>query len=394
MNFIVKNIDRSPVSDVIKQRTIAEVKVLRAYYYHQLVTFFGGVPIITERLATGDYNTIARSSRAEVISFILKDLDEAIPVLPLQYPPADKGRMTKGAALGIKTRVYLYEADFVNTEATAKEIIDLAPQAGYALNPDFRNMFLESGEGSSEAVLDIQFLRGAATGESSIIEQEIRAFLQVQGDYSLFELYENIGETDGPSPTTPQEIQAMWNAGLDPFKGKDPRLGFTIGRAENFNPSITKLDIRKASRDGVLTTILNDRNNNGANWMAIRYADILLMYAEARNENTGPDAEVIQAVNAVRKRASALLPDVPADLTKEQMREFIRQERHKEFAFEGLWYNDLKRYGPTIINQELLKKKFENHAADFNTGYDKYLLLPIPQSEIDINNNLEQNPGY
>ncbi len=93
----------------------------------------------------------------------------------------------------------------------------------------------------------------------------------------------------------------MWNAGLDPFKGKDPRLAFTIGKAENYNPGITKLDIRKGSRDGVLTTILNHRDNNGANWMSIRYADILLMFAEAHNENGGPDIQLQNAVNGVRK---------------------------------------------------------------------------------------------
>lgn len=394
-NFVLKNIDRSPASEAIKTRTIAEMKVLRAFWYHQLVTFFGGVPIITERLTTEEYNTLPRSSRADVLQLIHRDLDEAIAVLPAKYPnAADYGRMTKGAALGIKTRVYLYESDFVNTEATAKAVMDLAAEAGYGLDPDFRTMFLEEGEGGPEAVLDIQFLRGSATGEANVIETQTRAFLQFQGEYNLFDLFEIIGTVDGPSPHSPAELIAMWDAGLDPFKGKDPRLANSIGRAENYNPSVTKLDIRKGSRDGTTTTIATDRDNNGANWMAIRYADILLMFAEARNENTGPDAQVRDAVNAVRHRSSELLPPVPEELNKEELREFIRQERRKEFLFEGLWYNDIRRWGKDYIHKELLKVHFENHAADIASNYDKYLLLPIPQSERDINAALDQNPGY
>jgi len=393
VNFILQNIDRSPVNQATKARIAAEMKTLRAYYYHQLVTFFGGVPIVTERMTIYAYNTISRSTRAEVVTFIIKDLDDAIAVLPDTYEKADYGRMTKGAALAIKARVYLYESDFTNAEIAATAVMNLASSAGYALATDYRKMFTEVGEASSEAVLDIQFLHGSATGECNQIETQTRAYLEIQPEYNVISSYEIIGPVDGPAPTTPSEIVAMWNSGKDPFKGRDPRLGLNVAKAENFNPCDTKMDVRKGSRDNIMTTLFNDRVNYGANWMAIRYADILLMFAEAHNETTGPDTKVQNAVNAVRARASTLLLPVGINLTKEQMRDFIRQERRKEFIYEGLWYNDIRRWGTAFVLSELKKVNYQNHAADF-PDMNKYMLLPIPQTEIDKNPNLKQNPGY
>jgi hypothetical protein len=126
-------------------------------------------------------------------------------------------------------------------------------------------------------------------------------------------------------------------------------------------------------------------------WIILRYADVLLMYAEAKNEASGPDASVYKAINDIRARPGIKMPPLPEGLTKEQMRDRIRQERRVELALEGLRWSDIKRwktaetYIPTLVDQGGQRRVFDK---------TKHYLMPFPQSEIDINKNLVQNPGY
>jgi hypothetical protein len=184
---------------------------------------------------------------------------------------------------------------------------------------------------------------------------------------------------------------------------RDPRLSFTIKpfAEKAFNSAGKEIDFayngQSASgynpvKYGNWDALPCDYSTKSEqDWILLRYADVLLMYAEAKNEASGPDASVYKAINDIRARPGINMPALPAGLTKDQMRERIRQERRVELALEGLRWSDIKRwktaetYIPTLVDQGGQRRVF-NPA--------KHYLMPFPQSEIDVNPNLVQNPGY
>ncbi|MFT3947615.1 MAG: RagB/SusD family nutrient uptake outer membrane protein [Agriterribacter sp.] len=403
-------------------RYIAEAKFLRAWFYHDLATYYGGVPLI---LVPGDLSNSfpARNSKEEIITQVLKDLDEAIPDLPAQYTAdEDQGRVTKGAALGLKARVLLYNEKWEQAAAAAQAVMDLKV---YNLFPDYQGLFLEKNEAGAR--------------------QEIMFQVYYTPDIMPSFVYYPIGVYPAFAPTL-QFVNAYYmknglpitdpQSGFDPenpYMSRDPRLKASIfypgSKYINFiigapDPSVSTDSMTipawllnesgfraKKNFDGTLMNV----EKEGHNKYFMRYGEILLTYAEAINEAQGPQ-HAYDAIDQLRRRAGmATLSEAMPGLTKEQMRNVIRNERRVELAFEGVRWADIRRW--KIAEQVMIdalgydNTKLKTYPGDglgtspnwqyepiiidkrsFNTGRD--YLWPIPQSEINANPNMVQNPGY
>jgi starch-binding outer membrane protein, SusD/RagB family len=362
----------------LQKRYVGEAKFLRALFYFDLLRAWGGVPIVTQSTAaTG----LTRASAEQVNELIINDLLDAVSNLPekSEYAPIDLGRATKGAARALLARVYLFKGDFVNAEKYSLEVIN---SAQYDLEILFTDANSEAGEHGVESIFEIGAMR--------------------------FENIENGGDQYG----NVQGVRGTPNRGwgfnrpslelIAAFESGDPRREGTILYLGEEIDGITILG------DGTTPDETRDAQNNlieiecynqkvwtpgatvppqfGHNRRIIRYADVLLMAAEALNENN-KSALALTHLNKVRKRARGtsvlLLPDV-TDTNKATLRTKIWNEQRVELALEGHRFWDLIRTGRanSILGP-----------LGFKVGKDE--LLPIPQNEIDLaKGSLKQNPGW
>ncbi len=408
-NTLLAQIDKVPMADALKNQMKAEAKFLRGLYYAMLEMYYGGVPVITDKPDATTQGTLPRNTRAEVVAQIVKDLDEAAAVLPAKFATAaDKGRATKGAALSIKARVLLFEASpLLNTgndaakwtvaANAAKAVMDLASAAGYDLFPNYRTLFLPANENNAEVVFDVQFKAPEQTGNS--FDLIVR---QYNTNAPLRDLIDAYYMTDG----LPITQSPLYNA-AKPYENREPRfyqsivypgdtyMGAPVTATNPFK--ITGYTFKKYGiYDKEPSTIILNAGQSEINYMVMRYADVLLMYAEAQNEVlAAPDATVYAAINRVRQRAGLIPFAVPAGKTKAEMRDVIRRERRIELAGEGFYYLDIRRWktaeqvmNATILNsqgQAIVKRTF-NPARDY--------WWPVPQTQRDLNKNLAQNDNY
>ena len=328
-----------------------------------------------------------RNTRIEVVNQVLSDLDDAASVLPVSYSGSDIGRATKGAALALKTRVLLYESRWSEAALTAKEVIDMQR---YSLFPDYRGLFMLENEGNSEVIFDVQYLvPDYPISWDIIIELQINVAPTLDLVHSYF-MTDGLSIQDSP----------LYNT-LSPYENRDPRLhktvvipgymykGGIVTTSKYFSTGYGFKKYATYSDDVSLPNI----NNSEINFIVLRYADILLMYAEAQNEVAGSDVSVYDALHQIRLRAG--MPDVPEGLTKDEMREVIRHERRIELAGEGLYYNDIRRWrtAEVVMNANVQNSNGEVvQVRAFNPNRD--YLWPIHEITRQENPALEQNPGY
>lgn len=373
VNYIMENKDNLDFPG--KEHMLAEAKFLRAFYYFELVKFFGAVPlIIDKRIGIEEARQFPRTPKAEVYAQIEQDLAAAATVL--SPVAAQKGRATKGAAQALLGKVYLYQNKF--TEAAA--IFDEIRNSGlYSLISDYTQLFSASNENNSETVFDIQYsgLEGGSYG--CLICLEGNAAPGFQG----IRQYTGPVYGDGNSYNLP--TQELYNA----FSPIDPRRGHTILDIDAFiaaqpDPSSITYAIgagghtgyynnKYIKRQGEIGLPDNDLTSP-VNYRVIRYADVLLMAAEA-HFHLGNNQIAQQLVNQVRVRAG--VPGIPVQSLND-----IYKERRFELSGEGHRFFDLVRTG---------------QAAQFIDGFviGKHELFPIPQVEIDLaGGNWQQNSGY
>lgn len=373
VNYIMENKDNLDFPG--KEHMLAEAKFLRAFYYFELVKFFGDVPlIIDKRIGIEEARQFPRTPKAEVYAQIEQDLAAAATVL--SPVAAQKGRATKGAAQALLGKVYLYQNKF--TEAAA--IFDEIRNSGlYSLISDYSQLFSASNENNSETVFDIQYsgLEGGSYG--CLICLEGNAAPGFQG----IRQYTGPVYGDGNSYNLP--TQELYNA----FSPIDPRRGHTILDIDAFiaaqpDPSSITYAIgagghtgyynnKYIKRQGEIGLPDNDLTSP-VNYRVIRYADVLLMAAEA-HFHLGNNQIAQQLVNQVRVRAG--VPGIPVQSLND-----IYKERRFELSGEGHRFFDLVRTG---------------QAAQFIDGFviGKHELFPIPQVEIDLaGGNWQQNSGY
>ncbi len=433
-NLFLQKVAASNLDTSWKRERSAEARYLRAFFYQMLWIHYGGVPIITtvlDRNTEGDSIFYQRNTSEEVFKFIDNELNEIAPDLPLK-PVA--GRVSQGAALTLKGWCELYEASPLNNPdndktkwataaATNKKVIDLGV---YSLFPDYSTMFLAENNGNSETIFAKKHLGGTPLGGLSIIEDQVPYVReQWSGDGSLcptqelvdsYEMANGLPITDPASGYDPQ----------NPYANREQRFYQTV----IYNGSVWRddtiktwvgsgskntLDLGSASeasntgyymRKGLDVRLAQNWNKtSSADYIIFRYAEVLLSYAEAQNEASGPDPSVYAAINQVRERSK--LPGLPVGLNQEEMRNAIHRERRVEFAFEEKRWLDLRRWKTAEQNlngflHAMKITKENNHfvytiipaPGGQRVFYTKNYLLPIPQSAMDQNKKLVQNPGY
>lgn len=387
VNNLFDNIDRVQMDPDLKQRIKGEASFLRGLFYYNLVNYFGGVPLILESPNFEEQGKLPRNTRQEVIDQVLIDLNNAVSSLPVSYTGSDIGRATKGAALAFKTRVLLYESRWSEAAQTAKEVINLNK---YILFPDYRGLFMLDNEGNDEVIFDVQYLvPDYPTSWDIIIELQINVA-------PTLDLVTSYLMKDGLSI----QESPLYDP-LNPYENRDPRLhktvvipgymykGGIVSPTKYFSTGYGFKKYATYSDDVYLPNI----NNSEINFIVLRYADILLMYAEAQNEAAGSDESVYDALNQIRERAG--MPDIPEGLTKEEMREVIRHERRIELAGEALYYHDIRRWrtAEAVMNATVQNSKGEVvQVRAFNK--DRDYLWPIHEITRQDNPNLEQNPNY
>lgn len=373
VNYIMENKDNIDFPE--KQHILAEARFLRAYYYFELVKFFGDIPlIIDKRLGIEEAQQLPRAPKADVYAQIEEDLTFAISIL---NPVAtQKGRATKGAAQALLGKAYLYQ----NKYSEAASILDEIRNSGlYSLIPNYGDLFSVSNENNSETVFDVQYTGLEGGGYGCLICLEGNAAPGFQG----IRQYNGPVYGDGNSYNLP--TQELYNA----FSPIDPRRGHTILDIEAFiaaqpDPSAITYAIgagghtgyynnKYIKRQGEIGLPDNDLTSP-VNYRVIRYADILLMAAEA-HFHLGNNSVAQQLVNQVRVRAG--VPGIPVQSLND-----IYKERRFELSGEGHRFFDLVRTG---------------QAAQYIDGFvvGKHELFPIPQVEIDLaGGNWPQNSGY
>jgi len=368
-NTILDKIGPAAMDETLKNRYIAETKFLRAVVYFTLVQTFGDVPLILKPVATPDEGyTFGRNPQAEVYAQIEKDLSEAEAVLPVSYPSADLGRATRGAAKSYLGKVYLTQKKYALAVSKLKEVIDLGV---YALLPSYADVFRVANKNNKESIFDVQYKSGGA-GEGNAWPNSFAP--QNSGNAVIA-----FGGDGNNQPTT--DMISAYEAG-DLRKDVSVASSYTNAAGQIIPDRFIKkyYDVPVA------------KNDNGNNIPLIRYADVILMYAEALNEvGYQGDADALANLNLIRARAG-LAKKTAADLGSQQsFRLAIEQERRVELAFEGHRWFDLVRTGRAlaVLNS---KKEQIRLVAELTANN---LVFPVPQSQIDINKDkIKQNPGY
>lgn len=427
-NTILTKVPEIPMSEAMKNRVLGEAKFFRAYFYFKLWDYFGAVPLYEHAMNVDEaYN--ARATEKEVYDLIVKDLTEAYAMLPETYDQSNKGRATKWAALAMRGKAHLWAKENEKAAADFKEVMDKSDRR---LLGDFHTLFRVAGNNNTEVLFDVQYIaeqghgiatdrnygnaRGATTGSQRTrpTPKLVNAFEMADGSKFDFNNYKNAqGGTFNPNNAADWRDEASVRK---LFENRDPRLHKSVivpwstfvGRggveflyrfpvvasdATAYVPVWTNGSYawRKFVETGSVYTL---QDNMPQNFPLIRLADVMLMYAEAKNEALGtPDQSVYDAVDAVRTRAG--MPKLPKGLNKEAMRERIRQERMVELAGEGQRYSDIRRWK---IAKSVVDGVWMTEFTGVNIrqrGFpDHYYLWPIPQAERDLNPKLTQNPGW
>jgi len=373
-NAIIGRAPAISMSATLKDRYIAEAKFLRALAYFNAVRIWGGIPLVTKEITSIDESlSYGRETVPNVYAQIEKDLSEAETVLPITYATADLGRATNGAAKAILGKVYLTEGKFTQCKAKLAELLPKGTNAwGYDLLPLYSDVFLPTNELNKEIIFAVRYTKGGLGTGSPFFNW----FVPNQSGSTI--------ATVGGGSGFNSIMQDLYDA----FPATDPRRGFSIatyvGGGINYYYTKKYTDVPANA---------NDSNND---WIVIRYADVMLMYAEAENELNGP-AGAISYVNDVRRRAYGnTLNDLTALQTSSQgsMRLAIETERRLELNMEGHRWFDLLRTNRAIdvMNASFTKYQTKNGAVVIQISAPHNLLFPIPLREIQINPKLTQNP--
>lgn len=438
-NMLLTNMHKAKeiTPEALYERIEGEARFFRAYHYHLLLNYFGNIPLLTEPQKITDYPSQAPPS--EVNDFILKELEDAAAKLPVNYTGDNIGRITQGAALAIKARQALFYENWSVAAEACKRIIE---SGVYQLDADFSSLFTYQNVNSKERILYIQYSRSNNYTHkipANLFSRMGSGWSNKVPPQSLVDSYLSI---DGlPINESPLYDPAK------PFENRDPRLDATIVvpgsiflgyQFETHPDSLECWDynsipaVRRQNQDvtnpyatfsGYCWRKYTDEDRtfqqrSELTISIIRYAEILLMYAEAMNELGQMNDMAYNALQAVRERIG--MPAI-TETSQVKLRALIRNERKVELAMEGLRFFDIRRWkiAESVMNGQLYGRPKRDYLStyipDFDENgtpvYDAYAadlktfdtrnfnaardyLFPIPQKELDINKNLKQNPNY
>lgn len=415
-NYFLENVDKIPTNDEdLISRLTGEARFIRAIMYVDLVSIFGDVPLITKSLTISEVKNVVRTPSSQVWDFIDKELTDAASQLPVT--PSEKGRITKGAALALKARAMLYAKRYQEAADAAKEVMELGV---YSLYPSYENLFTYAAENNSGVILDKQFIKNVYPNNVFNLFAPFSLLSNGVIVVPLKKIVDAYEMTNGKSIDDPDSGFDPYN----PYDNRDPRLLYSIyvpgsilpngeiydsrpnsGTADavgsNYQVSVTGFNIAKYINE----EDTDELSNSGINIILIRYAEILLTYAEAKIELNQIDASVFDAINEVRQRPDVNMPVIEQPQSQDQLRQIVRHERMVELAFEGQRFFDIRRWD---IAEQVLNKPINGITYVDNNGQlvtvdqpsfvrvfkRRDYLWPIPQKEIDLNEHLEQNPGY
>lgn len=383
-NVVLERVPAIQMDEALKSRVLGEARFIRAWFNYNLVTIFGGVPLVDHVLAPSEYN-LPRSSAAQIWAFIESDLKAAAEVLPAKsaYAVADLGRITKGAAQALLVKAHLWQERWSEAQTLAETIVQ---SNEYQLVSDYSKIFTSEGENNSESVFEIQYMNasGGNWGKNNANEGSFtNVFQRPRGAFEGF----------GFNIPTADFVQEFLKDGVE-----DPRLKstvFRVGDAMGDRGIFTKDATGGYPHDYYPKKYFTNKSedapfgdpnpNGGSNDRVIRFSDVLLMHAEAAFHNGNEDA-ARTSLNLVRKRArgasTTLLPNITA--SGQALLEAIYHERRVELGLEGHRFFDLVRTKRAQTVLGLLGYQDATHRV-----------FPIPQSQIQATNGaITQNPGY
>jgi tetratricopeptide (TPR) repeat protein len=395
-NQVIANVPNIEMDAALKSRYLGEAQFLRGLFYYYLTLYYGRPPLVLEASQPGlqPRNATPEEAWAQVV----KDFTDASNNLPTSYGSADVGRATKGAAYAFLGKAYIQQRKFAEAANAFAWLVTGPGAAIYGLMPNYRDNFLITSENNRESVFEIQNARKDDENGDDDIRTDIR--MNTGASIAKFLAPSGPGFQDGAARRwVVNEFHQERTATLQ----RDPRLAatFLYDSTDIGGPLVTQVYGQTwASRYGLTNTmvfyrkLLNDhwRNtetfNSPNNYRMIRYADVLLLYAEALN-GQGKTAEAYPFVDMVRERAGLRKLSVAMPgLTQAQFLNQLKHERVTELSGEAWRFADLQRWGdlsPTLASRD-------PEFANFVIGKHEY--YPIPRRDIDLNPNLKQNPGY
>ncbi|MEN5306669.1 RagB/SusD family nutrient uptake outer membrane protein [Chryseobacterium cucumeris] len=440
VNTFLENIDKIPMDKDLAKRYIAEARFIKAFNYFDLSQRFGALPLV-QKSGELDGASLTPVSEAEIDDFVTSELNAIENDLPAIYTSGqDKGRITKGAVLAFKARVYLYTGKYKEAYEAAQLVMNsgiygLFNTASVDTSTDYDSfvtftsttdkdnfykglsnyqaLFWAKNEGSIESILEAQYVPDSKGTYSNymtllLLPNEESGWSSITPTIDLVNAY---WKKDGTAFTPPSnDTRALnYNNGnpngsyLDEFKNRDTRLYasimhpngpwsylkgfgtnhlFTWGKGGN-NTSKIGYNYKKMADYNSLDENLNASNN----FMLIRYAEVLLTYAEAKNEFYGPDASIYDALDKIRSRVG--MTGVSRTQTKETLRNIIRNERRIELANEGHRFYDIRRWK---IAPNVMKTVYDitNTQVATRVWNDKFYRFPYPQTAVDLNPKLKE----
>ncbi len=382
-NKLLDHIDNIDMDPVRRGKIKGEAKFLRAYYYYWLVNIFGDIPVHTTTPTPEEMQKPVTPINQIFVEVIQADLIDAAALLSDEQTGANLGRATKGAANSLLSKVYLFQKKYPQAEAKALEVVN---SGLYDLIHIYKENFEAATKNNSETVFAVQHLSGQAPWLGNRLNQWFAP--RVENGY-------------GFNVPTQSFVDAFEKTAEDIY---DPRLDYTVGREGHhwfsdtamFNPEWSPTGYMQKKYLQPLNEVPKELKADGElNYVFIRYAEVLLILAEALNEQ-GNSGEALVYLNMIRKRAresylydkdlpgygtipDGLLPDVISG-SQSEVRDAIRHERRVELGFEFHRYFDIIRYGPDYAYEALQDK--------VNFNYEKYKHFPIPQSELDTNHEI------
>jgi len=421
-HVFLANIDKVTMDATLKARMIAEARFIRAYLYLRLTTWFGDVPFFTQDLTLSESKSIGRTAQSDVYRFIHQEFQAIATALPPkeQYSTADRGRITRGAAIALDARAYLYQSDWANVITSCEKLMNTTDNGSYSLFPSYAGLFTEANEYNQEVILDLEYVPIVHTWNN------------------MFDLVPlSVGARDNLYAPTQELVNdylmldgTKWDSTKVAYTNRDPRLQATLvydnyswqgvgGAVSTIRTAAGTNTVNSYSGQGQNSTSTGyyyrkyfDVNYTGSfasglNLILIRYADILLMYAEAKNELGVMNSTIWDAtIKLLRTRAgftATAALNYPGGSSAD-LQTIIRTERRCELALEGLRVFDIRRWktAETVLNTPPHGAKFGDASIDngyirlnsriFNKNRD--YLWAIPSVEIDLDPNLSQNPGY
>jgi hypothetical protein len=391
-NLVLAHVPAINMDTTLRTRILGEARFLRAWYYFMLINIYGDIPLITTPLNANQLQ-VPKSAASTIYTTVIEpDLQAAMSMLPINYKtdPTDVGRATNGAATALLSKVYLYQQNWDSAMIYAERVIN---SGQYSLMPIYRQDFDADHKNNQESIFEVQMLSGQTPQTGDALNQWFAPAVD-NGYYH-----------DAPTQSFVNEFEQT-SAGVP-----DPRLDYTIGRdgmpwfnGEIFSASWSTTGYLTKKYQQPFSEIPENLKGDGScDYLAIRYADVLLWYAEALNE-LGQSSMALVPLNQVRKRAResylydstltgfktippGLLPDVTFT-DQVDVREAIQHERRVEFGFEFHRYFDVIRWGQDYANRVMIDSAASAGTAGFNYAADKHFLLP--QIELETDQALKQ----